>query len=308
MVAAFTLLAPLPQAEAAFRQSPGGRIAIDLGDAFTPSDRFAGFVDKSTRTSFAVIELPASAYEQLKTMPDNKEALAKEGFEGTEKAELKGREGTFVYLVGKQKTSAGEVSKFVLIFIENDVTGVIVVNVPQTAIDAGTYSREGIEAILATVNVGDAPDPDALFRFAYLGPFKAAYDHGGMTKAYNISGAQPGGENQLVKEPMLLVSSSIHGDDIDVKAEANKAFNELGGMKEKRIDEEKEVTVGEFKGHQIIGEVTDAASGDKIAIHLVLISGKPFGYFLFLGSVPAADKEKMMPEIDKVIASFSVIK
>ncbi len=309
VVAAFALLAPVSDAEAEFRQAPdGGRIAVDLGDAFTPSDRFSGFVDKSTGASFAVIELPADAYEKLKTIADSKEALAKEGFGGTEKAELKDREGTFIYLAGEQKTPAGDVAKFVLMFTESDVTGVIVVNVPRTAIDAGTYSREGIEAILATVLVRDAPDPSALFRFGYMGPFRKAFDHGGMTKAYNLSGAQPGGQNHLLKEAMLMVSSSIHGEAIDVKAEANKSFMELGGMKERHISDEKAVEIGGLKGHQIIGEVTDAESGDKIAIRLVLLSAKPFGTFLLLGSVPAADKQKMMPQVEKVIASFELAK
>jgi hypothetical protein len=309
-VAAFALLAPVSQAQAAFRQFPGGRIAIDLGAAFTPSDRFSGFVDKSTGASFAVIELPADAYDKLKTIPDSEEALANEGFGGTEKAELKGREGAFVYLAGKQKTPAGDVTKFVLMFTERDVTGVIVANVPQAAMDAGAYSRQGLEAILATVAVRDKPaDPNALFHFGYLGPFKEAYDHGGMTKAYNISGAQPHpGENQLVKEPMLLVSSSIHGDAIDVKAQADKAFMELGGMKDKQIEDAKEVAIGAFKGYQITGAMTDAASGGKIAIRLVLLSGEPAGYFMFLGSMPAADREKVLPEIEKVIASFDLVK
>ncbi len=310
VVAVFALLAPASQAQAVLRQLPNGRIAIDLGAAFTRSDRFSGFVDKSTGASFAVIELPAAAYDRLKTIPDSKEALANEGFNGTEKAELKGREGTFVYLVGKQKTPGGDVTKFVLIFIESDVTGVIVANVPHAAIDAGTYSREGIEAILVTATVRDTPaDPTELFRFGYLGPFRQAFDHGGMTKAYNISGAQPHpGENQLVKEPMLLVSSSVHGDAIDVKALADKAFMQLGGMKERQIDDEREVKIGDFKGYQINGKVTDATSGGQIAIHLVLLSGEPLGYFMFLGSVPIADKEKMMPEIEKVIASFELEK
>jgi hypothetical protein len=310
VAATLILLAPVSQAQAVFRQLPGGRIAIDLGSAFAPSDRFSGFVDESTGASFAIIELPGAAYDRLKTIPDSQEALANEGFSGTEKAELKGREGPFIYLVGKQKTPVGDVTKFVLIFTQGGVAGLIVVNVPQAAIDAGTYSREGIEAILANATVRDAPaDPAGPFRFAYLGPFKEAFDDGGMTKAYNISGAQPHpGENQLVKQSMLLVSSSIHGDAINATAQASEAFKHLGGMKERRIDDEKEVTIGAFKGHQITGEATDAATGNKIAIRLVLLSGEPFGYFMFLGSVPIADKEKMMPEIEKVIASFELVK
>jgi hypothetical protein len=59
---------------------------------------------------------------------------------------------------------------------------------------------------------------------------------------------------------------------------------------------------------KVAGEVTSADSGDKIAISLVLLSGKPFGTFMLLGSVPAAEKQKMMPEVQKVIASFDLVK
>ena len=310
VVAAFAILAPVSQAQAELRQSEGSRIGINLDAAFTPSDSFSGFVDKKTGASFAIIELPADAYFKLKKIPASKEALANEGFEGTEKAELKGREGRFIYLVGKQKTSAGEVTKFVLIFTEDDVTGVIVANVPQPAIDDGTYSRDSIEAMLLTATIQKAEtDAPELFRFSYLGAFQQAYDHGGMTKAYNISGAKPSsGKNRLVKEPLLLVSSSLHGDAMDAKTQATKSFTELGGMKERQIDNQKEVTIGDLKGYQITGEATDAESGDKIAIQLVFLSGEPLGYFMLLGSVPVADREKMMPEIEKVNASFELVK
>lgn len=309
-LAAIAVLASLPEAGAAFRQLPGGRIGIDLPDAFAPADKFTGFVDQKTRASFAVIELDAAAYETIKTIPDTPESLAREGFGGSVKAELKGRDGTFIYLVGRQSTPAGEVTRFALMFRDKDVTGLIVANVPQASLDAGTYSREGIEAILARVQVRDAPaDPQALFRFAHLGPFKQTLNDGGQTQAYNISGTKPGaGENQIAKEAMLLVSSTIHGDDIDVTAQAEKAFNELGGMKDRRVASRKDVIIGDLKGYQILGEVTDEAGGQTIAVNIVVLSGKPLGYFMVLASVPAAEQAKMMPEIEKVIASFELSK
>jgi hypothetical protein len=308
--AAFILVAVTPQAEAAFRNSPNGRIAIDLGDAFAPAETFSGFVDKSTGASIAVIDLPADAYDKLKSIPDSEEKLADEGFSGTQKAELKGREGTFFYLVGKQKVPAGDITKFVLIFNQNGATGMIVADVPQAAIDSGKYTREGMEAILATVKMREAPArPADLFRFTHLGPFKEAFDDGGMTKAYNLSGSKPQhGENQLVRQPMLLVSSTVHGDAIDVKAQGREAFKHLGGMKDRRIANEGEIAIANLKGYQIDGEVTDDKTGDTIAIRLVLLSAESIGYFIFLGSVPVADREKMMPEVEKVIASFELVK
>jgi hypothetical protein len=307
---AFPVLAPMPGARAEPRQPPGSRVAIDVGAAFTPSDRFSGFVDKSSGASFVIIQMPASTYDEFQTLPDSKEALAQQGLSGTERAELKGREGTFIYLVGTQNTPAGAVAKFVLIFKEHDVTAMIVANVPQPAIDAGTYSREAVEKILATAMVRDTPAPAAeLFRFRYLGPFKEAFNLAGTTKGYSISGTQPRpGENRLVKEPMLLVSPSIDNRTVDPQVVARRTFMRLGGMKEGQMDGEKGVTIGGLKGYQIIGEAADAGTGARIAIHLVLLAGEPFGYFAIVGTTPIADKDKIMPEIEKVIASFEPVK
>jgi hypothetical protein len=310
VAAAFPVLAPATGARAELRQPPGSRVALDVSTAFTPSDRFSGFVDKSTGASFVIIQMPASTYDEFETLPDRKEALAQQGLSGTERAELKGREGTFIYLVGTQSTPAGAVAKFVLIFKEHDVTAMIVANIPQPAIDAGTYSREAVEKILATATVRDTPAAAAeLFRFRYLGPFKEAFSLAGTTKGYSISGTQPRpGENRLVKEPMLLVSPSIDNRTIDPQIVARRTFMRLGGMREGQMDGEKEVSIGGLSGYQIVGEAADAASGARIAIHLVLLAGRPFGYFVIVGTTPIADKEKIMPEIEKVIASFEAVK
>src|SRR5262249_55534203 len=148
-------------ARAEFRQPPSSRVAVDLGANFTLAERFSGFVDKATGASFVIIEQPAAAYEELKSMPDRKDALAAQGLNNAAKAELKGREGTFVYLVATQNAPAGTVAKFVLIFRDRDVTAMIIANIPQAAIDAGTYSRETIEKALATATVRDTPAPAA---------------------------------------------------------------------------------------------------------------------------------------------------
>jgi hypothetical protein len=310
LLAALPFIIPAFQARAEPRQPPGSRIAVDLGASFTPSERFSGFVDKATGASFVIIEMPAAAYEELKTMPDRKEALAAQGLSDTARAELKGREGTFVYLVGTQTTPAGAFAKFVLIFRQQDVTAMIIANIPQTAIDAGTYSRDGIETILATATVHDTPAAAAeLFRLGYLGPFKQAFTIAGTSKAYNISGKQPRpGENRLIVEPMLIVSPSIDGRTVEPKMAARQTFMRLGGMKEGQMDGETDVTIGGLSGYRITGEAADATTGARIAIHLVLLSGKPTGYFVLVGTTPVADKDKIMPELEKVIASFEPAK
>ena len=300
---------PAP-ASAELRQPPNSRIAIDIGDAFGPSDRFSGFIDAATQASFVMIELPAAAYEELRTLPDRKEALEQQGLGDAKKAELKGREGTFVYLVGTQSSPTGPFAKFVLIFLERGVTGMIIANIPQAVIDAGTYSRAQIEAILATATVMDTPaaakEP---FRFTYLGPFKLAFGMAGLAKVYSPSGAQPQpGENRLIKEPMLLVSSSVNNAVIDAKTEALRSFQRLRGMTDKSIDAEMPVIIAGLDGYQIKGKAADETAGAEIAVHLVMLSVAAGGYFLMVGTAPMQDKDKMMPEIEKVIASFEPVK
>jgi hypothetical protein len=107
---------------------------------------------------------------------------------------------------------------------------------------------------------------------------------------------------------MLLVSPSIDGRTVDPKVAARATFTRLGGMKEGEMEGEQEVTIGGLTGYQVTGQASDATTGDKIAIHLVLLAGRPSGYFLIVGTTPLADKDKVMPEIEQVIASFEPVK
>lgn len=297
-------------AKAEPRQAPNSRVSLDLEPKFQPSDRFSGFVDEKTSASFVIVEMPAQAYEELKKMPDRTDALAQRGLTDAEVKSLSGREGDYIYFTARQSAGGIDVAKFVLIFREADLTVMISTNIPQVAFDAGAYTREQIETILATAKVEDSAAKAAeLFRFNYLGPFQESYGLMGTTKAYNTSGSKPAqGQNLLIKEPTILVSPSIDDREIDTKLGAQRSFQALGGMKDKKITSEKDTSIAGLKGYQIIGETTDEASDTKIAINLVLLAGDPGGYYIMVGTTPMTDKDKFMPEIEKVFASFEPVK
>ena len=297
-------------AQAEPRQAPNSRVSLDLEPKFQPSDRFSGFVDEKTSASFVIVEMPAQAYQELKQMPDRTEALAQRGLRDAEVKSLPGREGDYIYFTARQSASGIDVAKFVLIFREADLTVMISTNIPQVAFDSGAYTPEQIETILATAKVEDSAAKAAdLFRFDYLGPFQESYGLMGTTKAYNTSGSKPAqGQNLLIKEPTILVSPSLDGRQIDAKLGAQQSFQALGGMKDKKITSEKEASIAGLKGYQITGETTDQASDTKIAINLILLAGDPGGYYIMVGTTPMADKDKFMPEIEKVFASFEPVK
>ena len=136
----FGVAAAAADARAEPRQAPGSRVALDLGEAFSPSDRFSGFVDEKSGASFVVVEMPASAYEEVKQIADSPDALAAQGLRDPAKSELPGRKGEYVYFTGKQTSLDREFDKFVLILRENGVTAMITANIPETALtDASAH-------------------------------------------------------------------------------------------------------------------------------------------------------------------------
>jgi hypothetical protein len=292
------------------KQAPSSRVSLDLGPSFQPSDRFSGFVDESSGASFVIIEMPPQAYEEVKLIPERTDALAKQGLSDAATAELPGRSGEYVYFTAKQKAGGVDVAKYVLIFRESDLTVMVSTNIPQAALDAGTYTKPQIEAILASAMVeATAAKAVELFRLGYLGPFKETLGLMGTTRAYSTSGRKPTrGENMMIKEPILLVSLSIDNLTVDTKLSAQRSFKTLGGLTKKTVESENEVTIAGLKGYQIKGETADEKTGTKIAINLVHLAGEPRGYYVIVGTVPAEGKDKFMPEIEKVIASFEPVK
>ncbi|WP_125461826.1 hypothetical protein [Rhodomicrobium sp. R_RK_3] len=292
------------------RQAPNSRIALDLGGTFAPSDRFAGFVDEATGASFVIVEMPSATYEELKKIAEYPEALAGQGLTGAALSELPGRKGEYIYFTGKQQQQGGEVSKYVLILRENNITAMITASIPKTALDAGKFDKAGIETVLANAAVMDRPAKAAdLFRLGYLGPFKESFGLAGTSKAYSPSGRVPGpNENLLLVEPMLFISPSIDNRVvIDAKLAALRSFQSFGGLKDRKINSENPVTIGALSGYQVIGEAADEGTGSKIGIYLVMLAGNPDGFYAIVGTSPLAAMDKFLPELEKVVASFEPI-
>jgi hypothetical protein len=298
-------------AQAEMRQPPNSRVAIDVDSRFQPTDRYTGFADEKSGVSFVIVEMPSQAFNELKHIGDAPEALTAKGVTDAVKKDLAGREGDYVYITAKQKTGDTDVAKFILIFKENRATVMLTANVPQKAIDDGSFTTAQIEQTLAGAKVMDqVVEQSTLFKLNYLGPFKDSFGLAGTSKAYTPSGKTPSaGENRAIVEPILIVTPSTDNRPIpDVKAAAQRSFNTFGGLTEKTVRSEKDITIAGLKGYQITGEVTEPTSGEKLALQLVLLLGAEGGYYAMAATCPLGDAAKFMPEIDKVMASFEPAK
>ncbi len=289
------------------RQAPNSRVALDVPASFLPSDRFSGFVDEKSGASFLIVEMPAMAYDEVKTIGDKADALAQKGIVDTKKTELPGRAGDYVYITGRQETAAGSYSKHIMVARESDITVMITANVPQKAIDTNIISPQQIERAFATASVkAEAMKGAELFTLTYLGPFKETLSIMGNSKVYSLTGKipEPGAPN-AGQDPIFVISPSVDKGPVgDVKASAKNSFRVIGNLSGHEVKSEKDVTVGGLKGYEIVGEGDDPKTGSRSGLYVVLLSGNSGGYYVMAGIVPATGMPTYLPEFQKIAMGF----
>jgi hypothetical protein len=171
LAASFTVLAilaalyyhvrSLPRLQ--LHQAAGSHIALMIGEDFAPSDRYTGFVHDKSGASIALAEMPADAFDELRHLERAVETLAAQGVTGVTQHTLPGRAGDYIYLRGNQNTQLVEYSKYVLIFREGGLTGIVTVTIPRAALTSGRITPLEIEKILKSAEVKpDEPQASAL--------------------------------------------------------------------------------------------------------------------------------------------------
>lgn len=297
-VALVALLPSNAEAEA-FRIAPNSRIALEVGGSFMASRRFSGFLDEKSGVSFITSEMPASAFDDVKTIGDDPTALLQHGITNTQKSTLPDRQGEYVYIIGQQRSGSATILKFLLIMRQNDITGMITVNVPQTALTAGQITKQQIKHILTTAKVvPTSPSEEEKFWLEYQGPFKEALR--GPSKVYNLTGNSP---EQFGSEPLFVVSID-QSDTPSPGLAARQAFKRIGGFRNHTIKSEKSININELKGHSIVGEAEEVKTGKAVGIYFVMLARKIGNYYIMIGTAPANKIKIYLNEFKKMAESF----
>lgn len=291
----------------ALRQAPNSRVAMEVPEGFTPSPRFSGFVDEASGASFLIVEMPAIAWDEVKTLGDKTEALEQKGVIETRSVPLAGRGGDYVYITGKQKTQGGDYGKHILILRENGVTAMITANIPPQALESGKITAAQVERAFASATVkAEAAKGRDLFTLAYLGPFKESLSILGSSKAYSLSGKLPEpGSQTAAKEPVFVVAPSVDKAQIaDVKTAATNFFRSFAGVTEQQLKSEKPVSIGGLKGYEVVGEGKNVKGGGEAGVYVVMLSVQGGGYYVMAGSAPAGEMGTYLPEFQKIAGGF----
>jgi hypothetical protein len=293
-------------AQPALRQASGSRVALAIGENFTPSDRFTGFVDENSGASVVIVELPAAAYDQFKRIGDTKGAFEAQGLINVQPLRLKGRTGEYLYLRGEQKTALVDYAKYIMIFPEGGLTIMVTANIPSAALTSGAVSAEEIEMIVRSASVKPvASEAEPLFNLTYLGGFEEDMSLLGTTKGYRLKAGNGAATRDGALAPLFLVAPSLTRAPIgNLGVMAERSFHTIEQVKGKLVVTERDMTIDGLNGIEIVGSGTDAASGEPCLVFQVVLEARHGGYFRLVGLAPEAVRDFYLAEFRKMAASF----
>jgi hypothetical protein len=289
---------------AVMRKPASGRITLRIGPSFRPSDRFPGFVDDNSSTSFVIMEFPFDSYEQMKSLGENPVAMAAQGVAEVQQRQLPGRTGDYIYFTGLQKTALVDYAKYFLIFRQNGVAAMITVNVPKVALQTRAISVADIEYALTSAAVADETNLAlAAFHLGYMGPFEEDLSLIGNTRGYRLKSPPAGGE--AAPPPYFLIAPSIHKLPVkEIEATARKAYESIDLFKAPVVTSLRHVRIAGRRGVEITGDANHAPTGEAAGLYLLLIARNHGGYFRLAGYCPKAEFAVYLPEFRKIADSF----
>ncbi len=288
---------------AGVRQVAGSRIALGIGDRFTPSDRFTGFVHDASGASVALVELPSTAFDQLQRLGNAAQTFAAQGIANVTEQPLPGRSGEYMYLRGEQKTALVDYVKYILIFRERGLTGMVTANIPRVALTTGLLKGIEIESVLKSAQIQqDAPVAPALFSLGYIGPFEEDTSLLGTTKGYRLKTT---GTEKPAFKPIFLVAPSLTQAPIpDLAYFAERSFDGIDQIRDKIAETTASIEISGLKAVEISGKGLDSASQSSAIVYQLIIEAPHGGYFRILGLAPETEFPQFTHEFMKMGRSF----
>ena len=307
LLAAVLLLLALPLATAsgiaAPAQAPGSRLVLDVPEGFAAAPTFSGFIHTPTNATILLLEVPASAYSEMKRGL-SPETLTGQGMSQVESRALE-REGEHVYVTAEQATPAGPFAKFILLFREGQLTALVSASVPKSTIESGAISAEAIERTLASARV--APDAgEKPYALGYTGPFRDTGAFIGQSHFYAIVDP-PGKEREASgMPPSLIVASSLDGTQVeDLEAMGRAGIKELAGGQEPEEVQSQRLEIAGLEAVENVVPPSGSGEPADAGVYQVVLRASQGGYYRIVGKAPAPEWPALLPEFRKIAQSFT---
>lgn len=303
MLAVLTLWLASASGIAAPAQAPGSHLVLDLPEGYAASPTFSGFVHRPTGVTILLLEVPASAYPDMKKGL-SPETLSRQGMSHVQTGTLE-REGEHVYVTAEQATPAGSFTKFILLFREGPLTALVSASVPKSTIESGHVSPEAIARTLASARL--APDAgEKPYALGYTGPFRDTGAFIGQSHFYAI--VDPPGKKRdgSSMPPSLIVASALDGSRVEnLEAMGRTGVKELMGGEEPEDVQSQRLEIAGLDAVESIVPPSSSGGGAESGIYQVVLRAKQGGYYRIVGKAPAPEWPALLPEFRKIAQSFT---
>jgi hypothetical protein len=287
----------------------GSRVGLVPPPGMLPSKAFSGFADPDKNAAILLVTFPPVAFDQLdKSMVP--EELKKQG------VDVDGREAvTFGFgkgfiVNGVQSTNKGRYRKWLMVAAASDLTVLVTAQVPE---GDTSYSDKIVRDALATLTVrASVPDTERLS----LVPFTV-----GDLAGFHIDDVMPGSALMLVdgppgqkKDPSKptqsahFIIAAMQGGPEEVRDQDNFAretFDQIGGIKDIRIQDAEPLRIGNQQGYQTLAKAKDSKSDTDIMVVEWLRFGTG-GYMQMIGVSRAQDWPDVFTRLRAVRDSINV--
>jgi hypothetical protein len=296
LVTALGLAAPVRAADVVYPK--GSHVGLVPLEGLRTAKSFPGFEDADAGVKVLVTELPAAAFKQVESQLSGAQQPA-----GAPKPESFDTAAGKSYLNHETATDAGgKVDRFALLVAGTDISGYVVVQVPEKA--AATYSSDAIRKMLATTTLrSDVPVDELLavlpFRVANLADFKKVHiipPGAAVTLSDGNSDVL-----DLAGPPYIVVSlapvTAATNEDRD--RIARDLVNTLPGLKNVRITSAEPMRISGSPGYEIRLEATTAKDDKDVS----LVQWLRFGgnaTLRIVGGAPRADWATAFPRFRAV--------
>ena len=307
VVAASCLLAGA-DAMAKPQKAPGSRVSIEIPEYFEVSKLFNGFMNTYTGSTIIIVEVPGEAYSEM-AAGFTVEALAKKGITKVTKSKLD-RKDEHVFFTAEQETTRGAYYKYILLIRNKQHAALITANMPRASITSGLFDTKKILASLTTAKLeAEAAPSNDPFKLGYLGPFKEAGKLRASAKLYTESGSVMPAKKGEVRNAVIVAPSINQINVPDITAFAKRAWGSLPGYDNLKVNTEKPITIAGLKGYFIEGDATRKSPDAVVPVFIrqILLERKGGGYFRLMTIGKTAERAKLAPEFDKIVASFTPV-
>lgn len=268
MFAALVWATPAHTADVVF--PTGSRVGLVPPPGMVPSRTFQGFEDIQNSAAMLISTLPAAAYAELEksAIPDD---LKKQGIDADQREAIPLTTGKAFLIRGKQTVGKTEFRKWLLVASASDLTALVSVQVPE---QNNVYSDKVVRDSLATLAVrGTVSDAERLsvlpFTIGDLAGFRIDDVLPGRAVMLVDTTSDPGTETTPDNLKARLFIAGMQGGPGEMDDRGNfarVAFDQIGGIKDVRIQMSEPLRMGNQPGYQTVAKAKDARSDADLMV------------------------------------------